>query len=69
LADCSTWLNGECTACTDLGKVPVNGACVWDANSADNLQKGGVPGCLTHSEDGVCTAAYDNIFLIKDLND
>lgn len=34
--ECSTWLNGDCTACTDAGKILVNGKCVWDGAVWDN---------------------------------
>lgn len=59
---CSTWVAGKCTACTNAGKVVVNGDCVW----APDTTFGGVPGCSIHSADGVCETPYDNAFLSTD---
>lgn len=45
-----------------MGKVIVNGLCQW----APDTTFGGVPGCLTHSADGVCETPYPNAFLSTD---
>lgn len=53
---------GKCTACTSAGKAIVNGYCVWAADATF----GGVPGCATHSADGLCDTPYPYAFVATD---